>query len=170
MGIARKAQTGNVVSIARKALKFTSMDTYALQLQASMTDQQRTAFQAEYFARRKDSVVGVLLAVFLGGFGAHRFYLGQNGIAIIYILFCWTLIPHLIALVEAFLMPGRVERWNANMGAEVANRVHAMFPANGVSQPATGGTVFCTHCGKPVPGNAQFCSACGNTVTAALRA
>ena len=99
------------------------MDTYALQLQSTMTDQQRVAFQGEYFARRKDPVIGVLLAFFLGSFGAHRFYLGQNGIAIIYILFCWTLIPHLIALIECFFMPGRVRRWNEQMAYQVANRV-----------------------------------------------
>ncbi|MGZ4815855.1 MAG: NINE protein [Terriglobales bacterium] len=146
------------------------MDTYALQLQSSMTNEQRVAFQTEYFARRKDPVIGVLLAIFLGSFGAHRFYLGQNGIAILYILFCWTLIPHLIALIEAFFMPGRVERWNANMAAEIANRVRAGFPAAALVPAASSGTVFCTHCGKPVPSNAQFCSACGNALTTAVQA
>ena len=147
------------------------MDTYALQLQSSMTNEQRVAFQGEYFARRKDSVVGVLLAVFLGSFGAHRFYLGQNGIAILYILFCWTLIPHLIALIEAFFMPRRVERWNAQMAAEVANRVMTTFPLGGASQSTPSiGSVFCTHCGKPIPGNVQFCSLCGHSVTAAIGA
>jgi len=137
------------------------MDTYALQLQSAMTDQQRVAFQGEYFARRKDPVIGVLLAVFLGSFGAHRFYLGQNGIAIIYILFCWTLIPHLIALIEAFFMPGRVRRWNEQMAYEVANRVR--MGSSAIAPPApTGGSVFCTHCGKPVPAGAQVCAACGS--------
>ncbi len=136
------------------------MDTYALQLQSTMTDPQRVAFQAEYFARRKDSLIGVLLAVFLGSFGAHRFYLGQNGIAIIYILFCWTLIPHLIALIEAFFMPGRVLRWNEQMAYEVANRVR-MGSAAVVPPTAPGATVFCTQCGKPIPAGAQFCAGCG---------
>jgi len=137
------------------------MDTYALQLQSTMTDQQRVAFQSEYFARRKDSAVGVLLAVFLGSFGAHRFYLGQNGIAIIYILFCWTFIPHLVALIEAFFMPRRVRRWNEQMAYEVANRVRT--GATILSAPrVSGAAVFCTHCGKPIPDGAQFCSACGS--------
>ncbi|HEX8711589.1 MAG TPA: NINE protein [Terracidiphilus sp.] len=135
-----------------------------------MTNEQRVAFQGEYFARRKDPAVGVLLAVFLGSFGAHRFYLGQNGIAILYILFCWTLIPHLIALIEAFFMPGRVRRWNDNMAAEVANRARALYASAGTAQPQSGATVFCTHCGKPIAGGAQFCSACGGSIAAALGA
>ena len=136
-----------------------------------MTNEQRIAFQGEYFARRKDTVVGVLLAVFLGGFGAHRFYLGQNGVAVLYILFCWTLIPHLIALVEAFFMPRRVEQWNGNLAAEVANRVRGVFPGVPVAaSPSPGATVFCTHCGKPVAANAQFCPVCGKNVAAVIGA
>ena len=153
-------------------------DTYALQLQSTMTDQQRLAFQGEYFARRKDPVIGILLAVFLGSFGAHRFYLGQNGIAIIYILFCWTAIPGFIALIEAFFMPARIRRWNDQMAAEVANRVRMGYApvavaaqlASAAPPPIPGTAAFCTHCGKPIPGNAQFCSACGKGVTMAMQA
>ncbi len=137
------------------------MDTYALQLQSTLTDQQRIAFQGEYFARRKDPVIGVLLAVFLGSFGAHRFYLGQNGIAILYILFCWTLIPHIIALVEAFFMPARIGHWNDQLAAEIANRVR--FGA-GIVPRVTTTNVFCTHCGKPIASGAQFCAACGSAI------
>ena len=52
----------------------------------------------------KDPTTGVLLSVFLGGFGAHRFYLGDK-IGLIYLRFFWTLIPSLLGLIEAFWMP-----------------------------------------------------------------
>jgi TM2 domain-containing membrane protein YozV len=50
-------------------------------------------------------VTACLLAIFLGGFGAHKFYLGQTGMGILYllstILLCWTLIvPIVISLVS----------------------------------------------------------------------
>lgn len=41
-----------------------------------------------------------LLAFFLGGLGAHKFYIEKTGIGILYILFCWTYIPWTIAFVE----------------------------------------------------------------------
>ncbi|MCE3026860.1 TM2 domain-containing protein [Salinicola sp. DM10] len=41
-----------------------------------------------------------ILAFFLGGFGVHRFYLGQPIVGLIYLLFCWTLVPALIAFFE----------------------------------------------------------------------
>lgn len=45
-----------------------------------------------------------MLAFFLGGFGAHKFYLNQPGLGILYLLFSWTLIPAFIAVVEIILL------------------------------------------------------------------
>jgi TM2 domain-containing membrane protein YozV len=42
----------------------------------------------------------LLLTFFFGGVGAHKFYLGQWLQGLLYALFCWTLIPGLVALVE----------------------------------------------------------------------
>lgn len=52
----------------------------------------------------KSKVVFVLLALFLGGIGVHRMYLGDWGLGIAYLLFCWTGIPILIAFVEAIVI------------------------------------------------------------------
>lgn len=49
----------------------------------------------------KSRTIAVLLALFLGGIGAHKFYLGNVGVGLLYLLFCWTFIPALIALFEA---------------------------------------------------------------------
>lgn len=46
----------------------------------------------------------VLLALFLGGLGIHRMYLGNWGLGILYLLFCWTGIPMVIAFVEAIVI------------------------------------------------------------------
>lgn len=47
--------------------------------------------------------MAVVLALLLGGIGAHKFYLGRVGWGIIYLLFCWTFIPSLIAFIEAII-------------------------------------------------------------------
>lgn len=51
----------------------------------------------------RSRIVAFLLAICLGGIGIHKFYLGQNGQGILYLLFCWTGIPMFIAFVEAIL-------------------------------------------------------------------
>ncbi|MGL1931688.1 MAG: zinc-ribbon domain and TM2 domain-containing protein [Desulfotalea sp.] len=52
----------------------------------------------------KNKYIAALVAFFLGGFGAHKFYLGQIGLGIVYLLFCWTVIPAIIALVECIIL------------------------------------------------------------------
>lgn len=52
---------------------------------------------------KKSRVAAILLAFFLGGIGAHKFYLGQTGQGLLYLCFFWTGIPALIALVEAII-------------------------------------------------------------------
>ena len=32
--------------------------------------------------------------------GVHKFYLGQIGLGVVYLLFCWTFIPSIIAFFE----------------------------------------------------------------------
>lgn len=48
----------------------------------------------------KSRISAALLAFFLGGFGVHKFYLGKVGQGIIYLLFCWTFLPAIIAFIE----------------------------------------------------------------------
>ncbi|MDR1056297.1 MAG: NINE protein [Prevotellaceae bacterium] len=48
----------------------------------------------------KSKSTAAILAFFLGGFGIHRFYLGQTGLGILYLVFFWTFIPAIIALID----------------------------------------------------------------------
>lgn len=48
----------------------------------------------------KNKSTAAILAFFLGGIGVHRFYLNQNGLGFLYLIFCWTLVPSVIALVD----------------------------------------------------------------------
>jgi RNA polymerase subunit RPABC4/transcription elongation factor Spt4 len=41
-----------------------------------------------------------VLAILLGGLGAHKFYLGQIFLGLVYLLFFWTFIPAIVGFVE----------------------------------------------------------------------
>jgi TM2 domain-containing membrane protein YozV len=107
-----------------------------------MTEQQKMLFLTQYNAMKKDTTVGVLLCFFLGVFGAHRFYMGQTGMGVLYLVFFWTGISAIICLVECFLMPGRIREYNAEQAYAMANQVRAAFPAASAPpaapQPALG--------------------------------
>jgi TM2 domain-containing membrane protein YozV len=51
----------------------------------------------------KNRTAAGIFALILGGVGIHRFYLGQTAAGILYLLFCWTLVPTLISFVEGVL-------------------------------------------------------------------
>ena len=52
----------------------------------------------------KNKIVAAILAILLGGLGIHKFYLGQGGKGVLYLLFCWTYIPAFIGLIEGIIM------------------------------------------------------------------
>jgi len=49
----------------------------------------------------KNKTTAGLLALFLGGIGMHKFYLGKTGMGILYLVFFWTAIPAIITFIEA---------------------------------------------------------------------
>ena len=52
----------------------------------------------------KNKTLAAFLAFFLGGFGIHRFYLGQGGLGLLYLLFFWTSIPFFVSFVDFVLL------------------------------------------------------------------
>ncbi|PAM91602.1 hypothetical protein B4N84_27745 [Flavobacterium sp. IR1] len=50
----------------------------------------------------KNRTTALILTFFFGAIGIHKFYLGQSTQGIFYILFCWTLIPSILAFFQFF--------------------------------------------------------------------
>jgi len=51
----------------------------------------------------KSRVTAGLLGILLGGIGAHKFYLENTGMGILYLIFCWTFIPAIIGFIEGIM-------------------------------------------------------------------
>lgn len=51
-------------------------------------------------SKKVNKIAYCLIAFFLGGIGVHKFYAEKIGLGILYLLFCWTAIPAVIAFVE----------------------------------------------------------------------
>ena len=142
---------------------------------ANMSDQQRAWFYAEYERARKDEVVGVLLALFLGCIGAHHFYLRRNTAGVVYLLFCWTGITAILGLIECFFMPGRVRQYNAMQAMYISSQILGNTAAPSAPNPVSGtwasptatvsAVIHCTACGNPIDPTAVFCNHCGAEIT-----
>jgi TM2 domain-containing membrane protein YozV len=145
----------------------------------------------QYESVRRDETVGVLLALFLGCFGIHHFYVGRVGLGILYCCFCWTGIPAVLGVIECFFMPGRVRVYNALQATALAASLGIPIPgyvgyqgwappAYGYSQPihvsvqtmpASASAlvettlIACGNCQHANPAGARFCSGCGNRLS-----
>lgn len=51
----------------------------------------------------KSHTTAGILALLLGGFGVHKFYCGKVGLGFLYLIFCWTFIPGIIAFIEGII-------------------------------------------------------------------
>lgn len=51
----------------------------------------------------KNKIVAGLLAIFLGGIGVHKFYLGNIKTGFLYLIFCWTYIPVVLGIIEGIM-------------------------------------------------------------------
>ena len=52
----------------------------------------------------KSRLCAALLAFFLGAFGIHRFYMGKTTSGIFMLLFFWTGIPAIVAIIDLILI------------------------------------------------------------------
>jgi len=57
--------------------------------------------QTAHMPGGKSRSIAILLSLLLGCIGAHKFYLNQPGMGLLYLLFSWTLIPLLLSIIEA---------------------------------------------------------------------
>jgi TM2 domain-containing membrane protein YozV len=131
----------------------------------------QAVFYQQYDAAHRDEVVGILLALFLGTFGVHHFYLRRTGLGILYCCFFWCFgITTLLGFIECFFMPGRVREFNAIQAAGIAAMLG--IPVPGWGQPLNvpvyaplevqpGTLVACGHCQQTNVQGARFCSGCG---------
>jgi TM2 domain-containing membrane protein YozV len=103
-----------------------STETYG-RLGTELTSEQKQFFQRQYNKLSKNPSRAWKLTLLLGWAGAHRFYLNQWGWGIIYLLFCWTFIPLLVALVECFYIRERTEKYNKEIEQQIIQTMNIIF-------------------------------------------
>jgi TM2 domain-containing membrane protein YozV len=105
-------------------------------------------FYEQYESVRRDEVVGILLALFLGTFGVHHFYLRRTGLGVLYLIFFWSGIPSILGFIECFFMPARVREFNAIQALAIAAALGISVPPGwgwaAMGMPPTAGPVYAT--------------------------
>lgn len=158
------------------------------QLVNSIPQQNQMMFLVQYNAQKKSATTAVVLALFLGSIGAHKFYLGQTGMGLVYLVFCWTGIPAIVGFFEAFTLTRSVHHRNREIAREnaalmggslnvvslfaagtAATTPTAAFTASAIQPVAQAmalpsaqqATTFCPQCGASNSSSGRFCMKCG---------
>lgn len=117
-------------------------------------------FYEQYEAVRRDEIIGILVALFLGTFGVHHFYLRRAGLGILYLIFFWSGIPSILGFIECFFMPGRVREFNAIQAMAIAATLGMPVP------PGWGWPTVATHVPAPAAAGAYPAAASAGTYSA----
>ena len=133
----------------------------------------------------KNKYVAAALAFFLGGLGAHKFYLGKNLQGIIYLVFFWTYVPAIIAFIECitylcmsetefqnkycsgnsssddtYLQNVQQESWRKNTNTSYKRQNRFLPEAEDVEEVQSA-TKKCPNCGAENDIDNKFCEFCG---------
>lgn len=94
------------------------------------------------FTGNKDKITATLLALVLGGCGAHKFYLGDKKMGVVYIMLMPTFIPALLGLIEGirFLCMSDTE-----FNGVYNNKNNSAVSAFRLSEKLCGSGVTCGH-------------------------
>lgn len=115
---------GSVRTIAKfQDPSLLNLDQRILDLKNNLSDQEAIDFQIQFQKKKKSVLTAVLLAIFFGAYGGHKFYLGQIKSGFIYLAFFWTLIPLLIALYEVINMGKIISNQNYKIALDISKKL-----------------------------------------------
>lgn len=124
----------------------------------------------------KKRIVAAVLALFLGGIGAHKFYLGKNAQGFVYLIFVWTFAPAIIAFFEGigYLLStdeAFEEKYGVTLSQKIQNLqsisstqqvIHIPEPITPLhSNQVTTEYSFCVFCGARIEPDCAYCPSCG---------
>jgi TM2 domain-containing membrane protein YozV len=107
----------------------------------------------------KNKSLAVALAFFLGGIGAHKFYLEKSGQGLLYALFFWTFIPAFLGLIEAVsYIAMSQEQFDAKYNQ---GKVAKKLPSTIKEKPDGSTVAICPACAEEIKPEALKCKHCG---------
>ena len=100
-----------------------------------LSGDEKLQFQSQFTTRQRNTGLGIVLALLVGGLGAHKFYLKDTNAGIVYAL-CGTIgwflffIPPIIigilCIVDACQMQGSVVKFNNALAREIKEEIEVL--------------------------------------------
>lgn len=107
-------ESGSVRTAELQQLERSEVESLA-RMTVTLSCAQEIFFETEYGRHRRRPTTAFLLCLLLGAFGAQTFYLEGREAGLRRLLFCWTLVPAVLALIELPHIVEHVREYNAEL-------------------------------------------------------
>jgi len=88
-----------------------------------LTGSQLLLYTERYNQEKKSLGAALLICLFFGGVGFHKFYLKQNLVGLLYLIFCWTLIPAMLSILDLAILPFTIKRYNNLIAVDILSNL-----------------------------------------------
>lgn len=86
------------------------------------TPEEQAQFRFFYQKYSKNLASAYLLLIFFGIFGLHKLYLNRKS-GWLYFVFFWTMIPVILLVIDFFLLPFQVTRYNRELAVKLVELI-----------------------------------------------
>lgn len=83
-----------------------------------LSTQQLLMVQSEFEKKKINKTTAYLFWFFLGGFGVHRFHIGDKGLGVAMLLVNWMTLG-IWALIDGFILSGRINQLNTQIENDI---------------------------------------------------
>lgn len=108
-------ETENDTIVTKKKKKMENNSNSGININVSNNQNNAQPMYVANNTKAVNKVIYCILAAFLGGIGVHKFYAGKIGSGILYLIFCWTFIPSIIAFIEFIIALCKKADTNGNI-------------------------------------------------------
>ena len=99
------------------------LDSSILKIKEELSEEESINFQIQYQRKKKSVSTGLFLSILLGGWGSHKFWLGENKSGVIYFLLVWTLIPVFLGWIDACFMGKTISTYNHKIALQIVEEI-----------------------------------------------
>ena len=96
-----------------------ALETWILDGVKELDENEKGYFFIQFQSEKRTVTAGVLISLLFGWFGLQKFYLGDLKGGVLSILFSWTFIPFVLALIDATQMDKLIHDYNCFIAEQI---------------------------------------------------
>ena len=103
-----------------------AIETWILDGVKELDENEKGYFFIQFQSEKRTVTAGVLISLLFGWFGLQKFYLGDLKGGVLSILFSWTFIPFVLALIDAIQIHRLIQNYNCFIAEQIIDDIKCL--------------------------------------------